>query len=74
LRSLLDRHRLDVSYTVITAPYDGRIGRRTVVVGQMINAGEALACIVDNETDKWVVANYKETQVAGCGSAIRLIW
>ncbi|PUZ21635.1 membrane fusion protein, multidrug efflux system [Chitinophaga costaii] len=64
LKALLDRHKLDLSYTVITAPYDGRMGRRTIEKGQMINAGEVLAYIVDNETDKWVVANYKETQVA----------
>ncbi|PWV57045.1 HlyD family secretion protein [Chitinophaga sp. S165] len=63
-KALLDRHKLDVTYTVITASYDGRMGRRTVEVGQMIDAGETLAFIVNNETDKWVVANYKETQVA----------
>ena len=64
LKALLDRHKLDVSYTIITASYDGRMGRRTIEVGQMIDAGETLAFIVNNETDKWVVANYKETQVA----------
>ncbi|MBS1652098.1 MAG: HlyD family secretion protein [Bacteroidetes bacterium] len=64
LKALLERHKLDVSYTVITASYNGRMGRRTVEVGQMINLGEVLAFIVDNETDKWVVANYKETQIA----------
>ncbi len=64
LKVLLDRHKLDVSYTIVTASYDGRMGRRTVEVGQMINVGETLAFIVNNETDKWVVANYKETQVA----------
>lgn len=64
LNALLDRHKLDVSYTVITAPYNGRMGRRTVEPGQMINVGEVLAFIVDDETDKWVVANFKETQVA----------
>lgn len=64
LKALLDRHKLDVSYTVITASYDGRMGRRTIEVGQMIDAGEVLAFIVDNETDKWVIANYKETQIA----------
>ncbi|WP_348799091.1 HlyD family secretion protein [Flavobacterium adhaerens] len=63
LEALLDRHNLDLSYTVITASYDGRMGRRTVEVGQMIDVGETLAFIVNNETDKWVVANYKETQV-----------
>lgn len=63
LQSLLNRHQLDLSYTYITASYDGRMGRRTVEVGQMIDIGETLAFIVNNETDKWVVANYKETQI-----------
>lgn len=63
LKALLERHKLDVSYTVIRAPYEGRMGRRTIEVGQMIDVGEVLAFIVDNETDKWVVANYKETQI-----------
>ena len=75
LKALLDRHKLDVSYTVITASYDGRMGRRTVEVGQMIDAGETLAFIVNNETDKWVVANYKETQVAQMrvGDSVKVI-
>lgn len=75
LKALLDRHKLDVSYTIITASYDGRMGRRTVEVGQMIDAGETLAFIVNNETDKWVVANYKETQVANMhiGDSVKVI-
>lgn len=75
LKALLERHKLDVSYTVITASYDGRMGRRTVEVGQMIDAGEVLAFIVDNETDKWVVANYKETQIAHMrvGDSVKII-
>lgn len=75
LKVLLARHQLDLSYTVITASYDGRMGRRTVEVGQMIDAGETLAFIVNNETDKWVVANYKETQVAAMhiGDSVKLI-
>lgn len=75
LHALLQRHKLDVSYTVITAPYNGRMGRRTVETGQLINAGETLAFIVNNETDKWVVANFKETQVAHMhiGDSVKLI-
>lgn len=64
LKALLERNKLDVDYTIIIASYDGRMGRRTVEVGQMIDAGEVLAFIVNNETDKWVVANFKETQIA----------
>lgn len=64
LRLLKNRNALDVSYTVILAPYDGRIGRRTVEKGQMIDRGQVLGFIIDNTTDKWVVANFKETQIA----------
>src|SRR5690606_19787850 len=45
------------------ASYDGTMGRRTIEKGQMIDVGEILAYIVNHETDKWVVANYKETQI-----------
>jgi membrane fusion protein (multidrug efflux system) len=45
LEALLDRHKLDVSYTAVVASYDGRMGRRTVEVGQMIDAGETLALL-----------------------------
>lgn len=75
LNALLKRQKLDVSYTVITAPYNGRMGRRTIGAGQMINTGETIAFIVNNETDKWVVANFKETQVAHMhtGDSVKLI-
>jgi len=75
LQALVNRHKLDVGYTVITAPYNGRMGRRTVEVGQMIDAGETLAFIVNNQTDKWVVANYKETQISEMkiGDKVRIV-
>ena len=57
------RRELDINYTVITAPYNGRMGKRSVEVGQMINPGEVLGFLVNDETPTWVVANYKETQV-----------
>lgn len=62
--ALLDRNRLDVGYTVILAPYDGKMGRRTIQEGQLIQAGQTLAYIVDQHAGKWVIANYKETQIA----------
>lgn len=75
LNALLKKQKLDVSFTFITAPYNGRIGKRSIGVGQMINAGETLAFIVNNETDKWVVANFKETQVAHMrtGDSVKVI-
>lgn len=55
--------RLNLSYTVIVAPCDGVTGRKEIQVGQLIQPGQTIVDIVDGE-DKWVVANYKETQTA----------
>lgn len=61
--ALVSRASLDMGYTVIKAPYDGKMGRRTVQQGQSIQAGQTLAFIVDQASGKWVVANFKETQL-----------
>jgi membrane fusion protein (multidrug efflux system) len=61
--ALLNRSKLDVGYTVIRAPYNGKMGRRTIQEGQIIQAGQTLAFIVDQEAGKWVIANFKETQI-----------
>jgi membrane fusion protein (multidrug efflux system) len=53
--------RLQLSYTTIAAPTNGRIGRKTVEVGQQVQAGTPLMALVDNEY--WVTANFKETQL-----------
>ena len=58
----LDLARLNLSYTVLTAPYDGYMGRRTLEPGQYVQAGQTISYLVRN-TDKWVIANYKETQI-----------
>ena len=50
-----------LSYTNITAPSDGLIGRKSVEVGQRVQPGQPLMAIVSN--DLWVVANFKETQL-----------
>jgi membrane fusion protein (multidrug efflux system) len=60
---VLQRNNLDISYTVITAPYNGKMGKRTIQPGQQIQLGQTLAYIVDQETGLWVVANFKETQL-----------
>lgn len=62
--AVVNRNKLDVGYTVITAPYKGKMGRRTIQPGQLIQAGQTLAYIVDQEAGKWVIANFKETQVS----------
>lgn len=53
--------QLQLSYTQVFAPEDGRITQRTVEKGQYVQVGETLFSIVPS--DVWVVANYKETQL-----------
>ncbi|HEY4335220.1 MAG TPA: HlyD family secretion protein, partial [Puia sp.] len=55
--------RINLGYTVITAPYSGRLGRKVIQDGQQIQVGQPLVTII-NEKEKWVIANFKETQVA----------
>lgn len=58
----VDMAELNLSYTVITAPCDGWLGRRALEVGQLVNAGQTITNIMPDE-QKWIIANYKETQI-----------
>jgi membrane fusion protein (multidrug efflux system) len=62
--ALLDLARLNLSYTVITSPYSGYTGKKNILEGQQVQAGQPLVSVV-NIADKWVIANFKETQVHG---------
>ncbi len=61
-QNALDMAKLNLSYTVITAPHDGIMGRRTVNVGQLLNPSQQVATIVDTE-NIWITANYREKQM-----------
>lgn len=61
-QSALDMAKLNLSYTVITAPHDGIMGRRTVNVGQLLNPSQQVGTIVDIN-NIWVTANYREKQM-----------
>lgn len=61
-QAALEMARLSLSYTAVLAPCDGQLGRRSIEEGQFISAGQTITYILPN-TEKWVVANYKETQV-----------
>ncbi len=58
----LEMAQLNLSYTVVTAPYDGYMGRRQIEEGQFVQAGQTLTNIIKDD-EKWVTANYKETQI-----------
>lgn len=61
--ALLERQELDIKYTVITAPFDGQVGKKTIQEGQLIQPGQTLAFLVNSSEEKWAIANFKETQV-----------
>ncbi|MFN8283798.1 MAG: HlyD family secretion protein [Chitinophagales bacterium] len=58
----VDFAKLQLSYAYLIAPCDGYISKKNVQVGQLINPGQTLMSIVDENT-LWVTANFKETQI-----------
>lgn len=62
--NLLQRQELDIRYTIVTAPFDGQIGKKTIQEGQLVQTGQTLAFMLNNAEEKWVTANFKETQIA----------
>ena len=62
-RAALAQAQLNLSYTSITAVTSGTIANKTVEAGDYVQPGQMLFSIVPNET--YIIANYKETQVAG---------
>lgn len=59
----LEKAKLELSYTVLKAPFDGVMGRRSLETGQLVQAGQTISYLV-RSNDKWVTANYRETQIA----------
>lgn len=53
---------LDLSYTVVTAPCSGRTGARQIREGQLVQPGQSVVTVVDDD-EVWVVANYRERQM-----------
>lgn len=57
----LNNAKLNYSYSYVVAPYDGWVGTKNIQEGQLIKEGQALVQVVSKE--KWIIANFKETQV-----------
>lgn len=64
--------KLQLSYTKIAAPVGGKIGKKSVEIGQRVEPGQSLMSLVQDEF--WVTANFKETQVGRMrvGQAVEL--
>lgn len=63
-RAAVNLARLQLGYCTVLAPCDGYTSRKLVQQGELVQPGRQLFVIVNGE-DRWVVANYRETQLAG---------
>lgn len=58
----LNQARLSLSYTLIKAPVDGIVSRKTAEPGMQVSIGQQIMALVPLD-DVWVTANFKETQL-----------
>jgi membrane fusion protein (multidrug efflux system) len=69
----LEQAKLNLSYTEIHAPVDGKVGRRSARVGAYVTAGSPILAIVPI-SDAYVVANFQENQITNMrpGESVRI--
>ncbi|ADD76455.1 EmrA [Pantoea ananatis LMG 20103] len=60
-KAQLNVAELNLSYTLVRAPYDGFVTKRNVQMGTLVQAGSALFSLVS--PDIWITANFKESQL-----------
>jgi len=58
----IDFARLQLSYTNIVAPSSGIASKKNVQIGQLVQAGQTLFSVVDDNS-LFITANFKETQM-----------
>jgi len=61
-RAVLAQAELNLQHTAVKAPVAGIISRKSVEVGQNVQAGQPLMAIIPLD-EVWVTANFKETQL-----------
>jgi len=61
LQAAVDEAELQLSYAKIYAPEAGRVTRKAVEVGALVQVGQPLLAVVPG--DVWVTANFKENQI-----------
>ncbi|MDQ1707919.1 MAG: rane fusion protein multidrug efflux system [Pyrinomonadaceae bacterium] len=61
LQAAVKQAELDLSYTKIYAPETGRVTRKAIEPGALVQIGQPLMAIVSGEV--WVIANFKESQI-----------
>jgi len=61
-KAVLAQAELNLQHTALKAPVKGFVSRKTVEVGQNVQAGQPLMSIIPLD-EVWVTANFKETQL-----------
>ena len=61
-RAVLAQAELNLQHTAVKAPVAGIVSRKSVEVGQNVQAGQPLMAIIPLD-EVWVTANFKETQL-----------
>ncbi|HEX9980396.1 MAG TPA: HlyD family secretion protein, partial [Flavobacterium sp.] len=61
-QAALEAAKLNLQYTVVTAAIDGQVSKIGIQPGQLVQPGQSLFYVINN-TDSWVIANFKETQL-----------
>ncbi|OUL90760.1 HlyD family secretion protein [Paraburkholderia hospita] len=71
--AVLEQAKLNLSYTKIHAPVDGKVGRRSVRVGAFVTPGAPLLAIVPL-SNAYIVANFQENQITNMrpGESVRI--
>ncbi|MGV2291799.1 HlyD family secretion protein [Trinickia sp. YCB016] len=71
--AVLNQAQLNLSYTEIRAPIDGKVGRRSARVGAYVTPGAPVLAIVPL-SEAYVVANFQENQITKMrpGEAVRI--
>lgn len=62
IRAQLDQAQLNLEFTKIRAPADGVLSRRSVEPGMILKPNHPISLMLSSG-EKWVVANFKETQL-----------
>ena len=67
----LERARIDLGYTEIRSPIDGRIGRASATVGNMVGQTSGALSTVVSQDPMYVVFSVPSAEPSSCGDEIR---
>lgn len=61
-KARVEKARLDLLYTKVHAPTDGKLSQVTLRVGDIVHQGQTIFSMIEQQ-NYWVEANFKETQL-----------